>query len=579
MNRKILSLIPLILATGILAGVFVLLTAFAPAPVPAQAVDINPRCDFLTITVTAAGLGVTPGISDTLPGGSADRVVYFANHQTGTMTLTVVLTDLHSSDPCYLWAAPAWGITSIREYTATQGSPGVVITYSVAPQQSSATVVLTSSQYITGSLYATLFQEKILTFTRDITGPVVSNLSITTTARHLWPVSTTLYYTQASSSGESFQIKGSSSEPSGEAGLWKTTFVAADLGCGGIQPGVSYRQDWLATYSLCNLPGPGVLTATSYDYVGNFTPVTFAYQIDGQPPSSTVTTTVQVSYGKVPIPLRWSAEDSGSGVKEVQIYARSGGQWGSPVFTTTSPDVSFVPPIVYLTGPITYEFASAAVDHLGNTEPLSSVADARVAVHPARLYLPLVLRNWKPLTNGSFEDGLAGWTVTQSPLPVSIVNNVQERTGGTTGPADGSRILLLGNPDYPCNGVPLGYAAVEQTFVVPHDAVSLTFKYIIWTQDASPVNKYDYDLFEVYLNEERKFDDTNRHTTGLGCNNWWRVPGPDNPRNGVTTGWAPATLDLRPYRGQMVTLSFRLYSRADNWYNTYVYIDDVQIVR
>jgi hypothetical protein len=63
---------------------------------------------------------------------------------------------------------------------------------------------------------------------------------------------------------------------------------------------------------------------------------------------------------------------------------------------------------------------------------------------------------------------------------------------------------------------------------------------------------------------------------------WWiwkRVPGPDNPRNGVTTGWAPATLDLRPYRGQMVTLSFRLYSRADNWYNTYVYIDDVQIVR
>jgi hypothetical protein len=65
----------------------------------------------------------------------------------------------------------------------------------------------------------------------------------------------------------------------------------------------------------------------------------------------------------------------------------------------------------------------------------------------------------------------------------------------------------------------------------------------------------------------------------LGCNNWWRVPGPDNPRNGVTTGWAPATLDLRPYRGQMVTLSFRLYSRADNWYNTYVYIDDVQIVR
>jgi hypothetical protein len=397
MNRTIFSLAPLILAAGMLAVVFALLTAFAPAPALVQAGDDNFRCDFRSITVTAAGLGVTPGISDTLPGSSENRVVYFANHQTGTITLTVVLTDLHPRNPCYLWAAPAWGIPSIREYTATQEAKTVVITYSVAPHPTSATVVLTSSQYITGSLVANLFQEKILTFTRDVTGPVVSNRSITTTAPHLWPVGTTLYYTQASGTGESFQIKGSSSEPSGEAGLWKTTFVEANLGCGPSQPGASENRDWWATYSLCNLPDPGVLTATSYDYVGNFTPVTFAYQIDGEPPSSTVTTTVQVSYGKAPIPLRWSAEDSGSGVKEVNIYERSGPSW---VLTYTTASLSgtffFVPPTVDLTGPITYEFASAAVDHLGNTESLPSEADARVVVHPVRLYLPLVVRNYPP---------------------------------------------------------------------------------------------------------------------------------------------------------------------------------------
>jgi len=286
-----------------------------------------------------------------------------------------------------------------------------------------------------------------------------------------------------------------------------------------------------------------------------------------------VVVTAPTQIATTPFTVSWSAEDDLSGPSGTYsvYYREDSGAWRVWLASTTLTQATFV------SGTLehTYVFSVTTADRAGNV----GQGSATTKVAKWRVYIPLVLRNWKPLTNGSFEDGLAGWTVTQSPLPVSIVNNVQERTGGTTGPADGSRILLLGNPDYPCNGVPLGYAAVEQTFVVPHDAVSLTFKYIIWTQDASPVNRYDYDLFEVYLNEERKFDDTNRHTTGLGCNNWWRVPGPDNPRNGVTTGWAPATLDLRPYRGQMVTLSFRLYSRADNWYNTYVYIDDVQIVR
>jgi len=400
MNRKIYSLASLILAAGMLAVVFVLLTAFAPAPAPVQAGDINLRCDFLSITVTAAGLGVTPGISDTLPGSSADRVVYFANHQTGTITLTVVLTDLHpGGDPCYLWAAPAWGTTSIREYTATTTAPTAVVTYSVAPHQTSATIVLTSSQYITGSLSAVVSQGRILTFTRDVTGPVVSALGITTTltgASHLWPVSTTLYYTHTGGPAEAFWLNGESQDDG--AGLQQTSFAPVTLCVSFSPPGPEFGQRWSAIYWLCGLPDPGVLTATSYDYVGNFTPVVFEYTIDKDPPSSTVTTTVQVSYGKAPIPLQWSAEDRGSGVKEVKIYARWGPSWGTPITTTSMPSgtFSFIPPTVYLTGPITYEFASAAVDRLGNTELPPQEADARVVVHPVRLYLPLVVRNYPP---------------------------------------------------------------------------------------------------------------------------------------------------------------------------------------
>ena len=286
-------------------------------------------------------------------------------------------------------------------------------------------------------------------------------------------------------------------------------------------------------------------------------------------PAVVVTAPTQVATGTFVV--SWSASDSGSGVDFYSVsYREDGGLWQTWIPVTTTTQATFV------SGTLehTYVFSVTAVDRAGNP----GVGTATTKVARWRVYIPLVLRNYRPFVNGSFENGLAGWTVAQSPLPASIVPNVAERTGDTTPPADGQQVLLLGNPDYSCNGMPLGYVAVEQTFVVPHDAISLTFKYIIWTQDASPQNRYDYDLFEVWLSNERKFDDANRITTGLNCNTWRRVPGSENPRGGVTSGWAQGSINLQPYRGQTVTVSFRLYSRYDNWYNTYVYIDDVKII-
>jgi hypothetical protein len=123
--------------------------------------------------------------------------------------------------------------------------------------------------------------------------------------------------------------------------------------------------------------------------------------------------------------------------------------------------------------------------------------------------------------------------------------------------------------------MPEGYAAVEQTFVVPENASQLTFDYIMWTQDASP--KSIYDRFEVYINGNLVFADGNQVNENLSCDTWRRVPGPENPRNGVTSGWASKTISLAGYQGERITLSFRNYSRFDNWYNTYTYIDNVNI--
>lgn len=68
------------------------------------------------------------------------------------------------------------------------------------------------------------------------------------------------------------------------------------------------------------------------------------------------------------------------------------------------------------------------------------------------------------------------------------------------------------------------------------------------------------------------------YNTGLNCINWQRVPGPDNVRDGLTTGWATGLIDLQQSGGQTIIVSFQNHSRYDGWYNTYTYLDDVQIV-
>ncbi|MCP4541606.1 MAG: hypothetical protein GY832_31120 [Chloroflexi bacterium] len=182
--------------------------------------------------------------------------------------------------------------------------------------------------------------------------------------------------------------------------------------------------------------------------------------------------------------------------------------------------------------------------------------------------------------NGDFEYGALtpGWQSKVNPLPVSIEQSVQERSGGSTPPADGDNVVLLGGLDYLCEfgGMPIGYASIEQTFDLPPNVDSqLTFRYIIWSQDTSIPG--DYDRFEVYVDGDRVFSDGNQVNEGLNCDQWWRVPGVDNPRSGQTDGWATAEVDLSDYAGQSVVIAFRNSNRYDSWYNTYTYVDSVTI--
>ena len=178
------------------------------------------------------------------------------------------------------------------------------------------------------------------------------------------------------------------------------------------------------------------------------------------------------------------------------------------------------------------------------------------------IYLPVVARDYSPpdLINGGFENGWTGWTH-GGELP---------RTITSANPHSGNFSALLGNPGYKCeNGVPVGSAWIQQTFLVPHTAAPrLSFWYNIWTQDKNPYRNYDFDVFEVKINATVVLMDA-RITGTYGCN---------LPVAQQDLGWRVKEVSLNDYRGQRVTIRFRNLSYPDGWFNTWTYVDDVRFM-
>ncbi|MBN2391471.1 MAG: hypothetical protein JXR84_12155 [Anaerolineae bacterium] len=177
------------------------------------------------------------------------------------------------------------------------------------------------------------------------------------------------------------------------------------------------------------------------------------------------------------------------------------------------------------------------------------------------IYLPLVLRNYILLVNGDFSDGLAGWSAS-GVLGVAIALD----PSNTSNP-----VSRLGNPGYVCWGVPVGNAVIHQQFSVPSasdgNSVHLHFRYRIFTNDLNRSLTDAYDTFDVFVNDVLRLRDANTNEDYFDkCN----VPPYD-------LGWRTADIDLGA-GGIAVDLSLEVHNRFDNWYNTYVYIDDIRLV-
>jgi len=163
----------------------------------------------------------------------------------------------------------------------------------------------------------------------------------------------------------------------------------------------------------------------------------------------------------------------------------------------------------------------------------------------------------KPLTlcNGGFEDKFACW-----------------QRGGALEPTvkcdEKDCYAVLGNPDYPCDDVPVGEAWITQTVKVPQISPTLSLRYRVFSYD---LDTYDPglqgDYFQVAINGDpvsERYGNTDWNEASCDGEPWdsdWQTVPP---------------LDLSDYRGQEVEILLHIVS-TDPYYNTWTYVDDVRI--
>jgi hypothetical protein len=100
---------------------------------------------------------------------------------------------------------------------------------------------------------------------------------------------------------------------------------------------------------------------------------------------------------------------------------------------------------------------------------------------------------------------------------------------------------------------------------VPASGVpQLSLYYRVFTHDKLNADKFD--RFEVYIHGTllRRFGNT---SPTYGC---------PNVRD---LGWQQFTYDLSPYRGQTIRLRLVNVAHPDDWFGTWTYVDEVQVIR
>lgn len=198
------------------------------------------------------------------------------------------------------------------------------------------------------------------------------------------------------------------------------------------------------------------------------------------------------------------------------------------------------------------------------TTTASTTPTATSTPHRHALFLPVVLAAYPAavVTNGGFEEGLSGWLAGGEHPVVIDWNTVHSDQSAAR----------LGNPAYACEGgVPRGQAWISQTLQLPPQlAEGLTFWYRVHSQDHLRFDYLRVLIIDRDGNERQALKAGRPAGPGFGCASpAWE------------SGWLQGSLDpsqLANYRGQLIVLRFELEtSNADGWYNTWAFVDDVEL--
>jgi tetratricopeptide (TPR) repeat protein len=129
---------------------------------------------------------------------------------------------------------------------------------------------------------------------------------------------------------------------------------------------------------------------------------------------------------------------------------------------------------------------------------------------------------------------------------------------------EGGCFAVLGSPDYEClGGVPVGEAWVKQSFQVPQTVMPiLSLRYRIFSNDLN-----SFDSLQVSINDER--------VVQFGNTDW---DAPSCSREVWDSGWQSMKLGMSVYRGQFVEVSIHNVNGTEPFYNTWTYIDDIQVL-
>jgi uncharacterized repeat protein (TIGR01451 family) len=187
---------------------------------------------------------------------------------------------------------------------------------------------------------------------------------------------------------------------------------------------------------------------------------------------------------------------------------------------------------------------------------------ATITVSRHEVFLPIILKDYRGFCNGGFETGdFECWTDNGA-----LRRSVQSETVYT-----GYYATALGSRNYTCRGgVPVGKGQIDQTFTVPSTCSPvlsfcyriMTYDHITWTNGITLG-----DSLDVYVQSNLILRD--------GYNNY---PGPQPGCASLQDlGWKCFNYNLDAYRGRNVQVSFQNWNREDDWYNTWTYLDQVEV--